>query len=82
MASSWFFTAYLDDGVVEIRARLESPGGIIGDLCQELRPGQHIANLTYDELAAAGAGQLKTGRDGVTRIRKPRRQRIARSARR
>ena len=62
-SNRWYFTKD-DDGTIELRARFEGPGGMIGDARNVLHPGEPALNVTYAELFAAGAGVLVISRNG------------------
>jgi hypothetical protein len=44
------------NGVIALMARAEGPGGMIGDLVQQLAPGWRMFGRTYEEWAALPAG--------------------------
>jgi hypothetical protein len=69
MSGRWFFTRGEGD-VIELRARFEGEGGMVGDAYDEIRPGQKALNVTHQELFAAGAGVLVI-EDGKARIVTP-----------
>jgi hypothetical protein len=56
-------TVYLtvEPGVVRVQARLEGPGGVVGDLVRDVRPGDELFGLTYEQLAALGDGAHDVG---------------------
>jgi hypothetical protein len=58
-AERWFFSLGVDGQEILLRARCTGALGaetIIGDAINTLKPGAQWFGLTYEELAAAGAG--------------------------
>ena len=43
---------------------MEADDGTIGDAYDEVRPGEKMLNVTYEELFDAGGGVLVVGRNG------------------
>jgi hypothetical protein len=66
MSAHWHFTVVGD--VVQLRARFEGPGGMVGDAFDEIRPGQSLHGLSFDELKKAGAGVVEIADDGKAKI--------------
>jgi hypothetical protein len=50
------FLTILPDRVI-VQARAEGPGGMLGDLMQEVHAGQSFLVWTYEELRVLGAGR-------------------------
>jgi hypothetical protein len=54
----WFF--HLEGETVVLQSRVESDDGtIVGDAFSEIEPGGKLLNLSYEQLAAAGAGVVE-----------------------
>ena len=51
MNMKWYFTTQGE--TIELRARIEGPGGLIGDAREEVGPGKDFFGLTYDALKKA-----------------------------
>jgi hypothetical protein len=51
--SKWFF--YLHDKRIYMQCRAEGRG-VVGDAFKEIAPGGKLLNLSYSDLAKAGAG--------------------------
>jgi hypothetical protein len=66
MNMKWYFTTQGE--TIELRARMEGPGGLIGDAREEVGPGKDFFGLTYDALKKAGAGVVNVGGDGTGAI--------------
>jgi hypothetical protein len=50
------FISKAGGGVLLVRVRAEGPGGVLGDLTEEVRPGGSFLGHAYDELAALTQG--------------------------
>ena len=70
MSVQWFF--YIDDkNVVQMRARAEGPGGMIGDAFHEVAEGdEDFFGVSYDEMMAQGGGVVEVSEDGVGKLKK------------
>ena len=67
MAETWFF--HMEDRNVVVLAWATGPAGMIGDAFHDVKPGESMLNLSYDELAAAVAGRVVI-ENGVANIDK------------
>jgi hypothetical protein len=72
MSGKWFFTTAPDGDVIELRARFEGPGGLIGDAFDEIRPGMLVHGVSFEELKRAGSGVVRVTGPGKARIVRPR----------
>jgi hypothetical protein len=45
------------DGEVQVMARLEGPGGMLGDVNRYVTPGGEFMGHHYEELVSLGTGQ-------------------------
>ena len=52
-----FLAVYPEEKVIEVRARAEGEGGMVGDLNEEVHPGESFLGWTYDELLRLGDGE-------------------------
>jgi hypothetical protein len=57
MTGVWYFHTTKDG--IELLARFEGPGGMIGDARELVRPGESFLGLTHAALKAAKAGTVK-----------------------
>ncbi len=57
------FSLFLPPGhdVVVVSARAEAPDGTVGQINNEVRPGQSIMGWSYQELRALGTGWHELG---------------------
>ena len=67
MAERWFF--HMEGRNVVVLAWATGPGGIVGDAFHDVKLGESMLNLSYDELAAAVAGRVVI-ENGVANIEK------------
>jgi hypothetical protein len=45
------------DGEVQVMARIEGPGGMLGDVNRYVAPGGEFMGHSYEELVSLGTGQ-------------------------
>jgi len=60
------------EGTIHIQARMEGPGGLLGDFQQGIRPGENFLGWSYQELFELGPGSVDL--DSREKIRGPARE--------
>ncbi len=51
------FLSHTESGNVFVQARAEGPGGMIGDLSREIKPGGDFYGIPFEKLKAMGEGR-------------------------
>jgi hypothetical protein len=59
-----FFSTDPERRVVELIARMEGEGGLVGDFRDVVRPGESFYGLSYSRLVRARSGSFVIGEDG------------------
>lgn len=59
MSERWYFFNSLTDDSVVLQARMEGPGGMIGDATRSIKPHEQFRGLPYSVLKAADGGAVE-----------------------